>query len=133
MRVPGCSCGGMPISTFGSSSVSERAWTGACTIGGPTPADYDSSPMSLLHARRATLLLALPMILAGCRSSPSCDPDAEYRHAIDRPRLELPGTLSQSERMAPLVIPPVQADVGKLDPQPTCLDEPPPFFARKTT
>ena len=89
--------------------------------------------MSLLHARRVTLLLALPMILAGCRSSPSCDPDAEYRHAIDRPRLELPGTLSQSERMAPLVIPPVQADVGKLDPQPTCLDEPPPFFARKTT
>jgi hypothetical protein len=89
--------------------------------------------MSLLYARCAAILLALPITLAGCRSNPACSPDAEYRQAIDRPRLELPGTLSQSERMVPLVIPPMQAEVGKLDPPPTCLDEPPPFYARKAT
>jgi hypothetical protein len=53
-------------------------------------------------------------------------------HAVDRPRLQLPGTLSQSERMAPLVIPPTQAEVQKLDPQPHCIDEPPSYYARKT-
>ena len=36
-----------------------------------------------------------------------------------------------SERIAPIVIPPAAADAQKLDPQPRCLDYPPPFFGSK--
>jgi hypothetical protein len=87
--------------------------------------------MSLLSSRSGTAVLLLA--LAGCHSNPACSPDQEYMRAVDRPRLQLPGTLSQSERMAPLVIPPPQAEVQKLDPQPRCIDEPPSYYARKAT
>jgi hypothetical protein len=76
---------------------------------------------------------ALLFVLAGCHSNPACDPDAAYTQAVDRPRLQLPGTLSQSERMAPLVIPPQQTDGLKLDPAPRCLDEPPAYYTRKAS
>ncbi len=74
------------------------------------------------------------MLLAGCHSNPACEnTKAEYQTAVNRPRLQLPGNLSQSERMQPLVIPPVPANPQKLDPAPRCLDEPPPYFARKSS
>jgi hypothetical protein len=75
--------------------------------------------------------VCLLVLLAGCRSAPTCNTEQEYQSAVNRPRLELPGTLSASERMAPLVIPPLPASPQKLDPEPRCLDEPPSFFARK--
>jgi hypothetical protein len=87
----------------------------------------------MLLSSSRTGVLVLVLALAGCHSNPACSPDQEYLHAVDRPRLQLPGSLSQSERMAPLVIPPTQAEVQKLDPQPRCLDEPPSFYARKAT
>ena len=86
--------------------------------------------MTLFSASRVVPLL-LSVLLAGCHSNPACNPDAEYLQAVERPRLQLPGTLSQSERMAPLVIPSTQAEATKLDPQPRCLNEPPSFYARK--
>ena len=87
--------------------------------------------MSLPSSRSGVLVLLVA--LAGCHSNPACSPDQEYLRAVDRPRLQLPGTLSQSERMAPLVIPPTQGEVQKLDPKPRCLDEPPAYYARKAT
>ena len=78
----------------------------------------------------AALLLVL---LAGCHSNPACESSSEYKTAINRPRLQLPGKLSQSERMQPLVIPSVSAKPQQLDPAPRCLDEPPQYFARKGT
>ena len=55
-------------------------------------------PLSPSRSCAAALLL----LLAGCRSNPACNPEAEYTQAVERPRLQLPGTLAQSERMAPL-------------------------------
>ncbi len=86
-------------------------------------------PLSPLRTGAAVLLL----LLAGCHSNPACDPEAEYTQAVDRPRLQLPGTLAQSERMAPLVIPPQQTEGVKLDPAPHCLDEPPSYYTRKAS
>jgi hypothetical protein len=85
--------------------------------------------MSPFQLRSCTA--ALLVLLTGCHSNPACDTDAEYLRAVDRPRLQLPGNLAASERMAPLVIPPVPVDPARLDPAPSCLDEPPLFFARK--
>jgi len=83
---------------------------------------------SYLRFSAAVLL----MMLAGCHSNPPCEnTKAEYKTAVDRPRLQLPGNLSQSERMQPLVIPSVPANPQQLDPAPRCLDEPPSYFARK--
>jgi hypothetical protein len=86
--------------------------------------------MTLFSAPRVAALLLLALV-AGCRSNPSCNTDAEYLQAVERPRLQLPGDLSKSERMAPLVIPPTQAEVQRLDPQPRCLSDPPSFQTRR--
>jgi hypothetical protein len=86
-------------------------------------------PLSPSRSCAAALLL----LLAGCHSNPACNPEAEYTQAVERPRLQLPGTLAQSERMAPLVIPPPQGEAVKLDPAPRCLDEPPAYYTRKAS
>ncbi len=85
--------------------------------------------MSVFPTRSSAAVLLV--LLAGCHSNPVCESDAEYKTAVNRPRLQLPGNLSASERMAPLVIPPVPASPQKLDPAPRCLDQPPQYFARK--
>jgi hypothetical protein len=75
----------------------------------------------------------LLVLLAGCHSNPACESEGEYKTAVNRPRLQLPGNLSQSERMQPLVIPPVPANAQQLDPAPHCLDEPPQYYTRQGT
>jgi hypothetical protein len=80
------------------------------------------------------LALAIPLaILAGCSSTStrSCGGDAEYLQAVERPPIKLPPEVTPTERIQPMLIPPVDPNPQKLDPQPPCLDEPPKFFARK--
>jgi hypothetical protein len=69
--------------------------------------------------------------LAGCGTTQSCGGNQDYLTAQERPRLQLPPNLVSSERVAPIVIPPADPDPQKLDPQPRCLDYPPPYFAGK--
>ncbi len=83
------------------------------------------SPMRLVLP---TVLLAT---LAGCGTTQSCGGNEDYLKAQERPRLQLPPSVVASERVAPIVIPPAAPDAQKLDPQPRCLDYPPPFFASK--
>lgn len=78
--------------------------------------------------RRLSLAAFVPLFLSACNSTPKCQGDDEYLQAVERPRLDLPANVTASERMAPLVIPPVAPDVEKLDPAPNCLDEPPPYW-----
>ena len=79
------------------------------------------------------LRLLLPVLaavgLAGCSTTQSCGGNQDYLAAQERPRLDLPPGVMTIEREAPVVIPPVAPDPAKLDPQPRCLDFPPPFFA----
>ena len=78
------------------------------------------------------LLSALPLAtLAGCGTTQSCGGNQDYLQARERPRLELPADVTGSERIAPVVIPLASPDPQKLDPQPRCLDYPPPYFAMK--
>jgi len=78
------------------------------------------------------IALALPLAaLAGCGTTRSCGGDTEYLQAVERPPIQLPPEVTPTERMQPLVIPPVDPSPTVLDPQPRCLDEPPKFFARK--
>ena len=88
------------------------------------------------HSMRLTplrlLALALPLaVLTGCSTTRSCDADAEYLLAAERARINLPADITPTERIQPLVIPPVDPEPTALDPAPRCLDEPPKFFARK--
>jgi hypothetical protein len=83
------------------------------------------TPMRLMLS---ALLLAT---LAGCGTTQSCGGNQDYLAAAERPRLQLPPSMVASERIAPIVIPPAAADAQKLDPQPRCLDYPPPFFGSK--
>jgi hypothetical protein len=76
------------------------------------------------------LMPALLLSLAGCGTTRSCGGNDEYLTAVDRPRLTIPAELAASERVAPLVIPPVSPTPVRLDPAPRCLDEPPQYFAR---
>lgn len=77
------------------------------------------------------LLSALSLlVLAGCGTTNSCGGDEEYLKAQERPRLNLPPGVMGSERITPIVIPPVAPDPVQLDPKPRCLDYPPQFFAR---
>jgi len=79
------------------------------------------------------LRILLPVLavvfLAGCSTTQSCGSNEDYLTAQERPRLDLPPGVMTIEREAPVVIPPVAPDPQKLDPQPRCLDFPPPFFA----
>ena len=79
------------------------------------------------------LALALPLLaLAGCASrAPRCSSDTDYLQATERPPLQLPPEITPTERLQPLQIPPIDPEPGKLDPMPPCLDQPPPYFARK--
>lgn len=87
--------------------------------------------MSLTSLRSLLLPGLLLASLAGCGTTKSCFDNTDYQAAVDRPRLQMPEGVSGSERIAGLAIPPVPPDVGKLDPQPRCIDEPPSFFGRK--
>jgi len=78
---------------------------------------------------RLLLLLLAAVVLAGCSTTQSCGDNQDYMTAQERPRLDLPPGVMTIEREAPVVIPPVAPDPQKLDPQPRCLDFPPPFFA----
>jgi hypothetical protein len=84
---------------------------------------------------RLTLLrLLLPLFLlalAGCSTTSSCGGNDEYLTAVERPRLQLPPDVMASERIAPVTIPSLAPDTARLDPEPRCLDYPPPYFARK--
>jgi len=81
------------------------------------------------------LALALPLVaVTGCSSTPrSCGGDTEYLQAVERPPIRLPPEITPTERIQPLVIPPVDPNPTALEPVPRCLDEPPKFFARKGT
>ena len=79
--------------------------------------------------QRWFLAASLSLALVACHSTPKCVSDDEYLQSVDRPRLDLPANVRASERMAPLVIPPLAPDPETLDPAPKCLDEPPPFWA----
>jgi len=83
---------------------------------------------SLLRILLPAFLLAA---LAGCSTTQSCGGNQDYLQAQERPLLQLPPSMVASERLKPVVIPPLAPDSQKLDPQPRCLDYPPPYFARK--
>jgi uncharacterized lipoprotein len=87
--------------------------------------------MSMMRVPPLRLLLpALAAVaLAGCGTTQSCGGNQDYLTAQERPRLDLPPGVMTIEREAPVVIPPAAPDPQKLDPQPRCLDFPPPFFA----
>ena len=91
-----------------------------------------SSPSIRLPAT-AGLAALLLLMLAGCGGTPACkEGNQDYLNARERPRLRMPEGVTGSERLAggTLVIPPVSATPDRLDPEPRCLDEPPPFFQR---
>lgn len=77
--------------------------------------------------QRWFLAAPLSLALVACNSTPKCVGDDAYLQSVERPQLELPANVRASERMAPLVIPPLAPDPEVLDPAPNCLDEPPPF------
>ena len=87
--------------------------------------------MRLTPLRLLALVLSL-VALTGCSTtSRSCGGDTEYLQAVERPPIKLPPEMTPTERIQPLVIPPVDPSPTTLDPAPRCLDEPPKFFARK--
>ena len=79
----------------------------------------------------APLVALAALVLAGCSSTPSCGGDDKYMKAQERPKLNLPPGVFGSERLQPIVIPPVAPDPQQLDPAPKCLDYPPQYFAKK--
>jgi hypothetical protein len=89
------------------------------------------SLMSVMHVPSLRLLVPAlaALVLAGCSTTQSCGGNQDYLAARERPRLDLPPGVMTTERAAPVVIPPAALDAQKLDPQPRCLDFPPPFFA----
>jgi hypothetical protein len=82
---------------------------------------------------RSLLLPGLALAaLTGCASTNPCDGDMQYLEARDRPPLQLPEGVTGSERLGGTMnIPPISPDPDKLDPQPNCLDQPPPYAAPK--
>jgi uncharacterized lipoprotein len=78
---------------------------------------------------RILLPVLAALFLAACGTTQSCGGNQDYLTAQERPRLDLPPGVMTIEREAPVVIPPAASDPQKLDPQPRCLDFPPPFFA----
>ena len=84
--------------------------------------------MSVLPLRLLLPVLTA-VVLAGCGTTQSCGGNQDYLTAQERPRLDLPPGVMTVEREAPVVIPSAAPDPQKLDPQPRCLDFPPPFFA----
>jgi hypothetical protein len=84
-----------------------------------------------LSPSRLLLPALLLLGLSGCGTTRSCGGNEDYLKAEERPLLQLPPSMVGSERIKPIVIPPVAPDAQKLDPEPRCLDFPPPFFGRK--
>jgi hypothetical protein len=80
---------------------------------------------------KASLAALVIVSVAGCGSNPTCGDNTDYQQAVDLPRLQLPEGVQATERISPLVIPPLAPDAARPDPEQRCLDEPPPFFARK--
>ena len=70
----------------------------------------------------APLVALAALVLAGCSSTPSCGGDDKYMKAQERPKLNLPPGVFGSERLQPIVIPPVAPDPQQLVPAPKCLD-----------
>jgi hypothetical protein len=91
------------------------------------------APVLLMSDTPLRLLLPVlaAIFVAGCGTTPSCGGDQDYLTAQERQRLDLPPGVMTTERAAPVVVPSLAPDPQKLDPQPRCLDFPPPFFARK--
>lgn len=82
---------------------------------------------------RSLVLTGLAFALAGCGTTNPCHyGNQEYLQARERPPLQMPEGVAGSERLgnSVLVVPPASPNPDKLDPQPKCLDEPPPFFRR---
>ena len=90
-------------------------------------------PVELMRPSPLRILLPalLLAVLAGCSTTQSCGGNQDYLQAQERPLLQLPPSMVASERIKPVVIPALAPDTQKLDPQPSCLDYPPPFFAKK--
>lgn len=92
------------------------------------------TPVPLMHVIFLRLLLPALLLatLAGCGTTRSrtCGGNDEYLQAVDRPPLNVPAGVTLTERASPLAIPPAASDPVKLDPVPSCLDEPPQYFAR---
>ena len=89
------------------------------------------APVLLMSDTPLRLLLPVlaAIFVAGCGTTPSCGGDQDYLTAQERQRLDLPPGVMTTERAAPVVVPSLAPDPQKLDPQPRCLDFPPPFFA----
>ena len=118
MRAAAWLCGRRPGCSSGTRArLSEDRRT---TVQSP-PVIPDPSPMPLCVANRRRRAL---LLLAGCHSNPACNPEAEYTQAVDRPHLQLPSTLAQSEHGA--ARDPAAADGGPCArPGSHCLGEPP--------
>jgi hypothetical protein len=84
-----------------------------------------------LSPSRLLLPALLLLGLSGCGTTRSCGGNEDYLKAEERPLLQLPPSMVASERIKPIVVPPLAPDPQKLDPEPRCLDFPPPFFGRK--
>jgi len=89
-----------------------------------------SDPMLLTPLRLLVSALLL-LSLAGCGTTRTCEGNAEYLQAVERPPLRLPPEITPTERIAPLAILPVDPNPTRLDPAPPCLDQPPAYFARR--
>jgi hypothetical protein len=81
-------------------------------------------------------LLILPGLalaaLSGCASQNPCGGNQEYIQARDRPRLQMPEGVTGSERLSGgMVIPPAAPDPARLEPEPKCIDQPPPYFGKQ--
>lgn len=93
--------------------------------------------MPLTHSSLRLLVLpgtACLAVLTGCATSNPCAGNMDYLTARDRPKLQMPEGVTGSERLGggtAMNIPPVAADPDKLDPQPGCLDQPPPYATPK--
>lgn len=84
-----------------------------------------------LSPTRLLLPALLLLGLSGCGTTRSCGGNEDYLKAEERPLLQLPPSMVASERIKPIVVPPLAPDPQKLDPQPRCLDFPPAYFGKK--
>jgi hypothetical protein len=88
---------------------------------------------SILRSRLLIVPAILAVALAGCSTNRPCAGNSDYLQSRERPPLQMPEGVSGSERVGgtALKIPAAAPDPDKLEPEPRCLDEPPPFFKLK--
>ena len=87
----------------------------------------------MLFSLRPFALAGLAVALTACGTTSTCKTgNQDYLQARERPKLQMPQGVSGSERVGgtALVIPQASPTPDKLDPEPSCLDEPPGFFRR---